>query len=175
MLELFYSFIWDLPWLVNVVFVTRRKSLTHSIEEFELWTQGLDYRISTNVRSWQEVFHLQGSPGTPQSKSWCLHSNANFNWPISSQRWKIEEHGKTETEISRMPVVEPRKARRSLQNALEKNEETICHYYAESFDISTKDFIALILLDSIFIIENLWRTKQISLKSCSSNGLPLLK
>uniref|UniRef100_A0A7N2R2W8 Uncharacterized protein n=1 Tax=Quercus lobata TaxID=97700 RepID=A0A7N2R2W8_QUELO len=69
-----------------------------------------------------------------------------------------------------MPVVEPRKARRSLQDALEKNEETIRNYYAESFDISTKDFIAMILLDSIFIIEHLWRTKRTSLKSCRSNG-----
>ncbi|XP_030961808.1 putative UPF0481 protein At3g02645 [Quercus lobata] len=63
-----------------------------------------------------------------------------------------------------------KKSREELARCIGKNEETIRHYYAESFDISPKDFIAMILLDSIFIIEHLWRTKRTSLKSCSSNG-----
>ena len=63
-----------------------------------------------------------------------------------------------------------KKSAAELARCIKKKEETIRHYYAESFDISSKDFMNMILLDSIFIIEHLWRTKQTSRKSCSSNG-----
>ena len=63
-----------------------------------------------------------------------------------------------------------KKSQEDLERCIGKYEGTIHQYYAESFDISPKDFIAMILLDSIFIIEHLWRTKRTSLKSHSSNG-----
>ena len=63
-----------------------------------------------------------------------------------------------------------KKSAAELARCIKKKEETIRHYYAESFDISSKDFMNMILLDSIFFIEHLWRTKRTSRKSCSSNG-----
>nr|XP_023904303.1 uncharacterized protein LOC112016045 [Quercus suber]POE45504.1 hypothetical protein CFP56_26698 [Quercus suber] len=63
-----------------------------------------------------------------------------------------------------------KKSAAELARCIEKKQEPIRHYYAESFDINSKDFMNMILLDSIFIIEHLWRTKRTSLKSRSSNG-----
>ncbi|XP_050282438.1 putative UPF0481 protein At3g02645 [Quercus robur] len=63
-----------------------------------------------------------------------------------------------------------KKSTAELARCIEEKEETIRHYYAESFDITREDFTNMILLDSIFIIEHLWRTKRTSLKSPSSNG-----
>ena len=53
------------------------------------------------------------------------------------------------------------KSTKDLAGCILENEVKIRHCYAEVFeDISSKDFVKMVLFDSIFIIEHLWRTKQ---------------
>ena len=51
------------------------------------------------------------------------------------------------------------KSQMDLARFVREQELKIRHCYAENFhEISKEDFVKMILLDSIFIIENLWRT-----------------
>ncbi len=47
-----------------------------------------------------------------------------------------------------------------LAKCILENEVKIHHCYAEILDMSTDEFVKMILFDSIFIIEHLWKTKQ---------------
>ena len=62
-----------------------------------------------------------------------------------------------------------KKSHKDLAKFIQENEVIICHCYAEIIPFSSESFVKLILLDSIFIIEHLWRTKQTWPKSCVSN------
>ena len=53
------------------------------------------HTYASYIRHWCIFSHQEIQYNLPV----FLHSNANFNWPISSHRQKVEEHGRTETEI----------------------------------------------------------------------------
>ena len=64
-----------------------------------------------------------------------------------------------------------KKDQKDLAKYIIGNEVLIRHCYAEIFhNINSKEFIKMILLDSIFIIEHLLRTKENSRRSSPSNG-----
>ena len=64
-----------------------------------------------------------------------------------------------------------KKDQKDLAKYIVENEVLIRHCYAEIFhNINSKEFIKMILLDSIFIIEHLLRTKENSRRSSPSNG-----
>jgi hypothetical protein len=44
-----------------------------------------------------------------------------------------------------------------LQASLRKKKKKIRRYYSETFELINKEFVEIILLDDIFIIELLWR------------------
>jgi hypothetical protein len=44
-----------------------------------------------------------------------------------------------------------------LQASLRKKRKKIRRYYSETFELINKEFVEIILLDDIFIIELLWR------------------
>ena len=62
-----------------------------------------------------------------------------------------------------------KKKQKELARCVQEKEVEIRQCYSDTFYISSEDFVKMILLDSIFIIEHLWRTKQNLLKSSSSN------
>nr|POE91542.1 hypothetical protein CFP56_23734 [Quercus suber] len=63
------------------------------------------------------------------------------------------------------------KSQMDLARFVRGQELKIRHCYAENFhEISKEDFVKMILLDCIFIIEHLWRTKQKGQRSSDSNG-----
>jgi hypothetical protein len=49
------------------------------------------------------------------------------------------------------------KSQKDLASFIEEKEEKIRRYYSETFELSNKEFVEIILLDGIFIIELLWR------------------
>ncbi len=62
-----------------------------------------------------------------------------------------------------------KKSDKDLAKFIQENEVIIRQCYSEIIPISSESFVQMILLDSIFIIEHLWRTKQTWPKSCVSN------
>ena len=64
-----------------------------------------------------------------------------------------------------------KKSEKDLVKFIQDKEIDIRHYYAEIFlNLSSKDFVKMIVLDSIFIIEHLWWTKEEWLKSFGSDN-----
>ena len=55
-----------------------------------------------------------------------------------------------------------RKSQKEFASIIEENEDKIRHCYAEEISLPTegKDFVEMILLDSIFIIELFWRNSE---------------
>lgn len=62
------------------------------------------------------------------------------------------------------------KNKNDLAKFIQVKEVEIRRCYAEILDFSSEDFVKMIALDSVFIIEHLWRTKQKLLKSSDSDG-----
>ena len=61
-----------------------------------------------------------------------------------------------------------RKSQKEFASIIEENEDKIRHCYAEEISLPTegKDFVEMILLDSIFIIELFWRNFERAKRSC---------
>jgi hypothetical protein len=109
------------------------------LEESELWSECCIYRVPKKLREVKEDAY------TPKLVSiGPFHHDLEELWGV-----KIQKHIYLKKFCSRT-----RKSEKDLENIIESNKEQIARSYSEtSFKLNSKEFVAKILLDAIFIIE----------------------
>jgi hypothetical protein len=104
------------------------------------------------------VLHLQGSQETSYGKGKAYTPKSVSIGPF--------HHGLQESRGVKMQrlkylqkfCLRTGKSQKDLASFIEEKEEKIRRYYSETFElISSKEFVKIVLLDGIFIIELLWR------------------
>jgi hypothetical protein len=109
------------------------------LEESEVWSECCIYRVPKKLREVKEDAY------TPKLVSiGPFHHDLEELWGV-----KIQKHIYLKKFCSRT-----RKSEKDLENIIESNKEQIARSYSEtSFKLNSKEFVAKILLDAIFIIE----------------------
>uniref|UniRef100_A0A7N2LF88 Uncharacterized protein n=1 Tax=Quercus lobata TaxID=97700 RepID=A0A7N2LF88_QUELO len=91
--------------------------------------------------------------------------------PFHHHEEKLKKMEQLKLRYFKEALYRTKKDQKDLAKYIVENEVRIRHCYAEEFhNINSKEFITMILLDSIFIIEHLLRTKENSRRSSPSNG-----
>ncbi|XP_059433798.1 UPF0481 protein At3g47200-like [Corylus avellana] len=130
------------------------------LEESELWSECCIYRVPKKLREVKEDAY------TPKLVSiGPFHHDLEELWGV-----KIQKQIYLKKFCSRT-----RKSERDLESIIESNKEQIARSYSEtSFKLNSKEFVAKILLDAIFIIElflrNFEREKNEKLDYILSNA-----
>ncbi|KAM4081781.1 hypothetical protein ACJW30_11G118200 [Castanea mollissima] len=91
--------------------------------------------------------------------------------PFHHHEEKLKKMEQLKLRYFKEALYRTKRDQKDLAKYIVENEVRIRHCYAEEFhNINSKEFIKMILLDSIFIIEHLLRTKENSRRSSPSNG-----
>ncbi|KAL4599803.1 hypothetical protein ACB092_11G153000 [Castanea dentata] len=91
--------------------------------------------------------------------------------PFHHHEEKLKKMEQLKLRYFKEALYRTKRDQKDLAKYIVENEVRIRHCYAEEFhNINSKEFIRMILLDSIFIIEHFLRTKENSRRSSPSNG-----